>query len=116
MTEDVKRYIQAARLTASEMDDTLTTTDVHDLYDAVEIGRDKLFEMADLIEQLTAELEQVKRERDAAVKELSSAVDACEYCSKLDTRLTCPEWQECNKCCGWKWRGPCAENGGAEDA
>ena len=52
MTEDVKRYIQVARLIAAEMDDALTTTDVHDLYDAIEVGRDRLFEMADLIEQL----------------------------------------------------------------
>lgn len=70
---------------------------------------------ADLIKQLTAELEQVKRERDAAVKELSRAVDACEYCGKTVKMQNCPKWQECSECCGWEWRGVCAENGDGAD-
>lgn len=74
--------------------------------------------IADLIEQLTAELEQVKRERDAAVRDVKSLCatnyfsgDYCEYCKYNE-----PDGQ-CHHDCtpysvvwGWQWRGVCAEN------
>lgn len=71
-----------------------------------------------LVEQLTAELEQVRRERDAAVRDVS-VHDPCAVCKHCDCGINdspCREcldgkkpWEE------WQWRGVCAENGGAED-
>ena len=123
MIEDIKNIVQAIRLTASENDDSLTTTDVDDLYDAVEVGRDRLFEAADMIEQLTAELEQTTRERDAAIRELHNGVyhlcisckscrgkDGCEKFGKRDIA----EGEYVAMCGQYEWRGPCAQNGGVE--
>ena len=77
-------------------------------------------EAADLIESLAAELEQVKRERNAAIRQLLEADKnnpfACSYCKHddvCDGRLAvcgdcgmdgCP----CNTCINhsnWQWRG-----------
>ena len=69
---------------------------------------------ADLIEKLASELEQAKREQDAAKRDLELSVEKCEYCKKAPAFKTCPKWQECSDCYGWEWRGPCAENGGTE--
>lgn len=80
-------------------------------------------EAADLIESLAAELEQVKRERDAAVEDLRDAdrID-CEHCASYDdaateercggadylcdkcTRTDCP-CRTCRDCSNWTWRG-----------
>lgn len=75
---------------------------------------------ADLIESLSAELEQVKAERDAAVKQLKE-VDAeglyCSHCKHdalcegpihLDCRDCERESCPCHTCannCNWQWRG-----------
>lgn len=79
-------------------------------------------EAADMIEQLTAELEQVKRERDAAVWELGSGKSCCASCKHDDTRGRDEPCRTCLKSINlfdtpsrYEWRGPCAENGGAED-
>ena len=77
----------------------------------------------DLIEQLTAELEQVKRERDAAVRDVKSLCatnyfigNYCAYCKYNE-----PDGQCFHNCepysdkWGWHWRGVCAETGGAND-
>jgi hypothetical protein len=63
------------------------------------------------------ELEQVKRERDAAINELSY-FRKCSNCRKHSS-----EGGDCygNHACGngnpdWEWRGVCAENGGTENA
>lgn len=79
------------------------------------IAEPDLTTIADIIEQLSSELEQVKRERDAAINELKDAVEACEYCKKFAKRSFCSELENCDECCGWEWRGPCAENGGADN-
>lgn len=72
---------------------------------------------ADRIEKLEAELEQVKRERDAAVKDLKDSDEACEYCANyeghirecnLDCYGSCKKNDcKCNGCRGehWQWRG-----------
>ena len=72
--------------------------------------------------QLTAELEQVKRERDAAVWELGSGKSCCASCKHDDTRGRDEPCRTCLKSLNffdtpsrYEWRGPCAENGGAED-
>ena len=54
-------------------------------------------------EKLLAELAQVKRERDAAVEDLSGQ---CEYCLKRDECVSRkgPHWS-----C-WEWRGPVKED------
>ncbi len=68
------------------------------------------------------ELEQLKRERDAAVRDVKSLCatnyfigNYCAYCKYNE-----PDGQ-CHHDCtpysagwGWQWRGVCAENGGAE--
>lgn len=93
------------------------TEDVNRLQLALQIAHD-------LIEQLTAELKQVKRERDAAVRDLRIADMSCVLCRHSNLEIDCNF--ECSGCepkcpCGvcmgnsqYEWRGACAENGGAE--
>lgn len=67
--------------------------------------------------KLRAELERVKRERDAAVYDLTSYHGDCKTCRHMaDTSESacraCSNGRDNN----WTWRGLCAENGGTEDA
>lgn len=63
---------------------------------------------ADLIESLSAELEQVKQERDAAVEDLRSAA----YCGDCVNYTTAIEVEPCKACFAnrgftkpnWQWR------------
>lgn len=61
------------------------------------------------IQQLESQLEQVERERDAAVNDLEKAISMsgfrnldCEFCEDRD-KPTC-------SFCYWIWRGVCPEN------
>lgn len=81
---------------------------------------------ADLIERLSEELEQVKRERDAAVNDMKilaivakdayeAGIDAhtvCNLCNEIDEcdRIPTPLNDEGIDC--FKWRGVCEENSG----
>ena len=64
---------------------------------------------ADLIESLSADLEQVKRERDAAVEALQDSV-LCEECEHYEKSM---QEEPCNACMkspycfkpNWRWRG-----------
>ena len=66
-------------------------------------------EAADLIERMAAELEQVKRERDAMVRDLDiyGGCNVCKYRPHID--------DACEQCTRgtpkWEWRGVCKENG-----
>lgn len=91
-------------------------------------------EAADMIEKLSAELEQVKRERDAAIADMEEVQGCiCQACKhyyqpdpnvrKWSCRVLGEYWADiCDHdgglllCGSFKWRGPCAENGGADDA
>lgn len=74
--------------------------------------------------RLKAELETVKRERDAAVREIPRECNTCknfESCEKDEgCRFCSPTVDEECPCCdciharNWEWSGLCAENGGAE--
>ncbi len=74
---------------------------------------------ADLIESLEAELEQAKRERNAAIKNANSC-RACKHAKpwKVNSSLVSCDKLNINKiatgCPYFEWRGPCAQNGGAE--
>lgn len=66
------------------------------------------------LKDAVAEPERVMRERDAAVRDICDiAGDSfpCDQCAK-DNR-SCGE--DVVFCKGFKWRGPCAENGGTEE-
>lgn len=69
--------------------------------------------------RLKAELETVKRERDAAVRDIPRA---CGYCKHYAHRKTheCHSKKPCANISGvntaWEWHGLCESNGGAEDA
>ena len=71
-------------------------------------------EAADLIESLVAELEQVKRERDAAVEDLRGACAFCAHVREcLVTGCTGDMGEACKQCpcetcfhdSNWQWRG-----------
>ena len=69
--------------------------------------------------RLKAELETVKRERDALKRDLYMRVNGeartCHICEFLEQgEETCDREVEMEKC--FVWRGLCAENGGVEDA
>lgn len=120
MTEDVKRIVDALRF----------CTDDHECqrceYDDLCLPCYKPgSRAADLIEQLTAELEQVRRERDAAVEDLRGRCYACANArshKKYPNLKTCEYFSiavggyEITRCDKWQWRSPCAENGGVADA
>lgn len=71
----------------------------------------------EVYQQILAELEQVKRERDAAVYDLTSYHGDCKTCRHMaDTSESACRACSNGKDNNWTWRGPCAENGGTEDA
>lgn len=67
-----------------------------------------------LIRQLEAENAELKRERDAAVRDLGKA-RGCKTCKHITLS---PEDRPCRSCgirgIGYEWRGLCEENGGEE--
>lgn len=80
-------------------------------------GDDELSDhAADLIESLSAELEQVKRERDAAVEDFTEAMkysEGCIFCKHLnviddDGGCDMPKILPGESC--WQWRGVKEEN------
>lgn len=69
---------------------------------------------AKAIESLAAELEQVKRERDAAVEDLKGLCDICAHFKTCDGPWCgdCDSFDECKSPCrtclaesNWQWRG-----------
>ena len=84
-------------------------------------------EQARQLKETLAELEQVKRERDAAVRDIKNVVThyPCYVCKHsqyahgcgcdIAVNLQSEEWK-CSKGEFFEWRGSCAENGGTEDA
>ena len=63
-------------------------------------------EAADALEQLQAENDRLKRERDAAVEEIPKV---CYYCKHRKGWKTCDRFNgnsEAETCTNWQWRGP----------
>ena len=63
---------------------------------------------ADLIESLSAQLEQVTRERDAAVKDLGDVcrmIGVCCCCKNQDGEYDSNDCMDCIHGCNWQWRG-----------
>lgn len=68
---------------------------------------------------------QMKRERDAAVRDIRHDCDTCKHkeaCLSNDFCEECGHAESdntpccsCHNLCNWEWRGPCAENGGIHD-
>ena len=74
------------------------------------------------IARLTAELENVKRERDGLMSEVAGHCWACKNAklSEISRSLFTCEFTSSvgmihSKCEHWEWSGLCAENGGAEE-
>ena len=64
--------------------------------------------LAAKVEQLQSELEQVKRERDAAITEITRGCDNCRYWHPgTNTLCTAPSGLRCNvhRREAWQWRG-----------
>lgn len=84
-----------------------------------------LSEAAELLRNLSGELEQVKKERDAALTDLWNMC-SCKKCKHIGSSAT--DDSKCTDCwlgtipghpelshrTNWEWRGPCKENGGTE--
>lgn len=72
-------------------------------------GDEELSDLAaDLIESLSEELEQVKRERDAAVEDLRKvcrAVRVCFCCKSREAEYVSNDCMDCINGCNWQWRG-----------
>lgn len=65
-----------------------------------------LREAADALEQLQAENDRLRRERDAAVEEMPKV---CYYCKHREGWKTCDRFNgnsEAETCTNWQWRGP----------
>lgn len=57
---------------------------------------------------LAVELEQVERERDAAVEDLrkvAQAVSVCFCCKRRDEEYVSNDCMDCINSCNWQWRG-----------
>lgn len=108
MTEDVKRAIAA--LCANRRNGFLMVGGAE--YSV------KCSDIAMMLERLTVELEQVKRERDAAIYDLTEHGQNCHTCRHYDKTVND---DPCSNCRGgyieehWQWRGVCAENGGKKN-
>lgn len=88
MTDKAKRLVSALRARCAEQADCNTCPiNEYCFHDGMRTMRN---EAADLIESLAAELEQVKRERDAAVEDLKLW-----FCFSCKNQLT-PFCQECS--------------------
>lgn len=57
---------------------------------------------ANLIESMSAQLDQVTRERDAAVEDLRTKAYYCETCAHYTPGYFCPG---CRNKSNWQWRG-----------
>ena len=69
------------------------------------VGIQMCQEAADALEQLQAENDRFKRERDAAVEEIPKV---CYYCKHRKGWKTCDKYNgnpEAETCESWKWRG-----------
>lgn len=70
-------------------------------------------EQARQLKEALAALERVKRERNAAVYDLTSYHGDCKTCRHMvDTSDSACRACSNGKDNNWTWRGPCAENGG----
>lgn len=74
---------------------------IQNMRTVVEKVRSALSTIQDENEKLRAELEQVKRERDAAIRDLEM-VSVCDTCVH-EHAPSCPG---CNDAENWEWRGP----------
>ena len=74
---------------------------------------DAIAEQARQLKEALAELERVKRERDAAVYDLTSYHGDCKTCRHMaDTSDSACRACSNGKDNNWTWRGPCPQNGG----
>lgn len=104
MTEDAKRF-----LNLKEDAQALREIEWTDCAMSPRVCTTMMHKVADLIESLTAELEQVKRERDAAVEDLRCSA-RCIYCEHYAKST---QEEPCNTCMNdldysktkWQWRG-----------
>lgn len=71
-----------------------------------------LIRAADMIEKLSAELGQVRRERDAAIESLNVIIPISRHCGLCLYNGGAEQCKIVDGCCGGTWRGPCEENGG----
>ena len=64
--------------------------------------------IADAARKVSAELEQVKRERDAAVDDLSNRPHrtTCKHGERCDYISVITGMPDCHACEEWEWRGP----------
>ena len=105
------KFAQGLRETADYLNDAVFSDDIAAMRDALELGRNKLRQAAEA-------LEEAERERDAAVRdiEIHDGCEACKHADLLETDSPCRECLASSEWFPlWQWRGPCAENGGAED-
>ena len=95
MTDEAKRCVEKLRNTAESLKK-----------DSMAYFSDEDFILAaDLIESLAAELEQVKRERDAAVEDLS-AHRPCDACGLYELQgVRCMQCRRYTERPYWQWRG-----------
>ena len=69
------------------------------------------------VEEMAAELERVKHERDAACADLRmhSTCGTCANAPEHYSKICCHTCALESGFMGYKWRGPCAYNGGTEN-
>lgn len=107
MTEEVKRLVKALRVRCAEQSNCNDCPKLsYCRFDGDSAMRN---EAADLIESLSAELEKVKRERDAAVEDMERGRICC-TCKHEKSNIN---EEPCNTCTrsvvgtwpNWQWRG-----------
>lgn len=114
MTDEAKRLIKAMRTRCAEQSDCNNCPKWdYCIVDGDHVMRNKA---ADLIESLAAELEQVKRERDAAIEDLETMGEYRPYCDVCLYKDSDATNEPCRSCCegylvsNWQWRGVKGDN------
>lgn len=107
--DEIKRNLNIFFLHRSDSSFDLWYKGMHSIPDAMayiqrlEISNTELLTK---VKQLEAKCHQLKRERDAAVKDIHKACGTCKRASLDDMGLkVCPYDRDCNGIVFWQWRG-----------
>ena len=108
---DIDKLIEQYRQAADKWEKRHPVTDTFDLrvQDALRDAATALSTLQAENEKMRAELEQAKRERDAAVECCRGYCESCAFerdCAKHDMNDAAPTRWYYGDCEDWEWRGP----------
>jgi hypothetical protein len=109
MTEEAKRCVEC--LLEAAIFQRCEDCYIGNMCECEDSSECQLVQYANLVKDISAELERVKKERDAAVKDLRTFTEPCRACAHVGSEDIC---RECRfelieghhiTRTGWEWRG-----------